>query len=124
MYSIAYDDKFIKVLPQRSRNSKQPCFIPLVEDEQLQIGQDKPVPIGPITVLCDPALPWCCVFGHRTLDLVRCSQGELGIDFKRDGERRVWVGCQEADDLLRNLNEVHLGGGWLDLDGTVKRLRF
>lgn len=60
------------------------------------------------------------VLGDGAFDLVRGSGGELGVDFERDVQGCVGVAGEEGDDLFCDLDQVHLGGGWFDLNRSVE----
>lgn len=72
---------------------------------------------------CRELLPDLCpepqarrVLGNGTLDLIRDTIWELGVDFDCDVQIGVWVAGEDADDLLRDLDETHLGGRGVDLN--------
>ena len=57
-----------------------------------------------------------CILGNGTLDLIRDTIWKLGVDFDRDVQIGVWVAGEDADDLLGDLDETHLGGRGVDLN--------
>lgn len=53
-----------------------------------------------------------CVLGNGSLNLVRCSFGELGVDLDGDLERRVGIGRKQVDDLFGDLDHARNRSNW------------